>query len=275
MSLAIRVGENNDKDGVFIYFDAVSSYSQTYSGQVTKHPVDAGASIVDHFVKNNASFTITAIITGVDVSTGSYLIQDLEGNYPYNVNQAPTPVSVTSTDQSVLSQLIPDSIGQFLPNTIPDVIMDSARIDIIDQVRDSLIDLVSGSKLNETTGQFESNIQVVRLFEYNGTLLNRILNNLVITSIRFSEDANSGYALYCDITFEQVTFAFLKKTELPKNIRKSLEKKASAKKSVGKCDSTVKDPNNPNAGEEGKCESIVESESDIDPLRATRTELRN
>lgn len=268
MSLAIRWGENNDADGGFLLFDAVTVYTQNYTGKTTSHPIDAGASITDHYIKDNPTFTISAVITGVDVSTGSFVIQDIEGNFPFNVQFPPTPVSVTSTDDSVLTKLIPDSIGQFLPETTPEVVMDAARASLLDQIRDALIDLVSGSRLNNETGQFESNIQVVKLFEYKETLLNRVLNNLVITSVRFNEDANTGSALYCDIAFEQVTFAVLKKTDLPRDVQQSVKKKASPKKSIGKCDSTVKSTDNSdNTDPQGKKEAINKSQNDVDPLR--------
>ena len=268
MSLAIRWGEREDPNGGFIYFDAVKSYSQDYSGKVTQHPIDSGASITDHFVKNNSRFTVSAVITGVDISTGTYLIQDLAGLSPYNSNEAPNAVSVNSTDNSVLSKLIPNSIGQFLSDSTPDVIMDGSRADLLDTIRDAMIGLTSGTILNEQTGQFDSNIQLVRLYEYRGTLINRILNNLVITNIRFNEDANTGYALYCDITFEQVTFAFLKKTDIPKDVQQPVKKKASTKKSIGKCDSTVKDTTaTDNTDPQGKKDAVDSSVEDVDPLR--------
>jgi len=274
MSLAIRWDENSAEDGGFLYFDAVTAYTQDYTGSVSAHPIDAGASIVDHYIKNNAKFTLSGVITGVDVSTGSYLIQDLDGNFAFNSQFPPNPVSVNSTDDSVLNRFIPASVSQFLPETTPDVVMDAARADVIDQVRDTLIDLTSGSKLNEQTGQFDSNIQIVRLFEYKGTLLNRIINNLVITSVRFNEDANTGSALYCDISFEQVTFAFLKKTEIPKDVQRPVQKKASPKKSVGKCDSTVKDANSAsNNDPQGKKDSVNDSANAVDPSIAQAAEL--
>lgn len=275
MSLAIRWGENNAEDGGFLYFDAVTAYTQDYTGSVSAHPIDAGASIVDHYIKNNAKFTLSGVITGVDVSTGSYLIQDGEGTFAFNSRFPPTKVSVNSTDNSVLNRFIPASVSQFLPETTPDIVMDSVRTNIIGQVRDVLIDLTSGSKLNEKTGQFDSNIQTVKLYEYEGTRLSRPpIENLVITSIRFNEDANTGSALYCDISFEQVTFAFLKKTELPKDVQQPIKKKASPKKSIGKCDSTVKDTDSAsNTDPQGKKDSIKDSANDVDPERAQAAEL--
>lgn len=255
MSLAVSWGDSSVQDGGFIYCDAVSAYTQNYSGQVTRHPIDSGGSVTDHYIRDNPKFTIGAVITGVDISTGTYLIQDLDGNSPYNSNEAPNAVSVNSTDQSVLKKFIPDSIGQFLSDDQPEVTVDSRRTDLIEQIRQALIDLTAGVIFNEKTGQFDPSIQLIRLFEYDNISLRKVINNLVMTKITFKEDANTGYALYCDITFEQVTFAFLKKTTIPKDVQNALKKKASSKASKGKQDST------PDAGTPPK---------DVDPLRQAR-----
>lgn len=258
MSLAIEWGDSSVQDGGFIYLNAVTAYTQNYSGQVTRHPVDGGSNITDHYIRDNPKFTIGAVITGVDISTGTYLIQDLDGNSPYNSNAAPNAVSVNSTDQSVLKKFIPDSIGQFLSDSTPEVVVDSRRTDLIEQIRQALIDLTSGVIFNDRTGQFDPSIQLVRLFEYDNTLLRKVINNLVMTKITFKEDANTGYGLYCDITFEQVTFAFLKKTVIPKDVQDSLKKKTASKASKGKQDSTPQDIGTGN------------SPKDTDPLRQAR-----
>lgn len=262
MSLALRWGNDNEEGGGFIYMDSVTAYTQNYSGKVTSHPVDGGANISDHFVKDNNKITISAVITGVDISTGTYLIQDLVGNAPFNSQEAPTAVSVNSTDQSVLKKFIPDSIGQFLSDSTPEVIVDSRRTDLLEQIRQALVDLTSGVLFNEKTGQFDPNIQIVRLFEYDKTLLRKVINNLVMTNLIFKEDPNTGYGLYCDLTFEQITFAFLKKTTIPKDITNSLKKKASDKSSKGKQDSTPQNVEGADAGSNAP--------KDTDPLRQAR-----
>ena len=258
MSLAISWGDSSIQEGGLIYCDAVTSYTQNYSGQISKHPIDNGGLVTDHYIRSNPIFTIGAVITGVDISTGTYLIQDLDGNSPYNSNQAPNAVSVNSTDQSVLKKFIPDSIGQFLSDSTPEVIVDTRRADLLEQIRQALIDLTAGVVFNDKTGNFDPSIQLVRLFEYDSTLLRKVINNLVMTKITFKEDQNTGYGLYCDITFEQVTFAFLKKTVIPKDVQDSLKKKASSKASKGKQDSTPQDV------------GTGESPKDTDPLRQAR-----
>lgn len=255
MSLCIKWGVDNTQNQGLIFFDAVMSYVRNNKGQITKHPISLGSSVTDHFIKDNQTITLSAVISGADISTNTYLIQDLDGNAPFNSFAPVTSVSVNSTDQSVLKKFIPDSIGQFLSDSTPDVVMDSAREDLMEQVRDALEQLNSGTIYNEKTGQFDPNIQVVQLYEYDGTLLRKVINNLVVTNINFKEDANTGYALYFDMSLEQVTFAFLKKTTIPKDITASLQKKAAKKDTKGKVDST------PDAGAAPK---------DVDPLRQAR-----
>lgn len=254
MSLCIKWGEDSNSGGLIV-FDAVTSYVKNNKGQVTKHPIALGSSISDHFVKANDIIRVSAVISGADISTNTYLIQDLDGNAPYNSFEPPTAVSVNSTDQSVLKKFIPDSIGQFLSDSTPEVVLDSAREDILEQVRDALTQLNSGTVFNEKTGKFDPFIQLVQLYEYDGTVLRRVIRNLVVTDIIFKEDVSTGYALYFDIVFEQVTFAFLEKTTIPKDVTEPLKKKASPKTTKGKADSTA------DTGEPPK---------DVDSLRQAR-----
>lgn len=261
MTLALSWGSTPEEQQ-FIYFDAVLSYNQNYSGQVTGHPVDGGFNITDAFIKQNPKFTLNAVITGADISTNVYLLQDLNGNFPFNTNPAPTPVSVNSTDKSVLRKFIPSSIGQFLFDSSPDIRMQNTRVDVTAQTKEFLINLMSGLKFNEKTQQFDPDIQVVSLYEYTGTFISKILNNLVLTNTTFDERPETGDALYCNMSFEQVSFVTLKKTEIPKTSN-DLSKKASSKKSLSKADSAVKDANNPPNGEA----SPNDQTQDIDPLR--------
>lgn len=258
MSLALR-WEDIDGGG-FVYLDAVTGYSQDHSGKVTSHPIDVGSNVSDHYFKNNPKYKITAVISGVDISTGTYLIQDNAGNVPYNVSAAPSAVSVNSTDSSVLKKFIPDSLGQFLSDSTPEVKTDavrSDRTDLIDQIREMLISLTSGELLNQETGEFNPNIRLVELYEYDGYKLNRPINRLVLTSLNFRETPDTGYALYCDFSFEQISFASLKKTQIPKDVQNSIKKKTDSKVTKGKQDSTVQDASS-------------NSKLDIDPLRQAR-----
>lgn len=256
MSLALRW--DDEDGGGMLFLNAVTSYSQDYSGKVSQHPIDLGGSVTDHYVKNNPRFKISAVITGIDISTGNYLIEDLDGNIPYNVDPPVNPVSVNSTDQSLLQKFIPDSIGQFLSDDAPEVVVDGARTDLLEHIRRILIKLTSGEIFDNTTGQYVPNIQVLNLFEYDGYKITRIIGRLVMTNVTFRETPETGYGLYCDFSFEQVTFVTLKQTTIPQDVQSSLKKKASSKSAKGKQDSTVQDASS---------NSKVEAAPDIDPAR--------
>lgn len=242
MSLALRSGDIGDEKGFFIYFDAVTSYSQNYSGGVTKHPIDSGSPVVDHFTRENPVVTISAVVTGVDVSTGSFNITGIDGERAQNVRQAPNAVSVQGSDNSLIDRFIPSSIGQFLPSSMPEPSMDSARASVVEQVRAALRELIVGVKFNEVTGKEEPNINLVYLYEYNGTLLNRVVTNLVVTDVVFSESVDSGDGLFCDITLEQVQFVGLRREAIPSEYTQEMAAATATKESKGKQDSTEKDP---------------------------------
>lgn len=240
MSLALKW---DDEDGAgFIFMDAVTAYTQDHSGKVTQHPIDSGGVITDHFVKNNSRYRISAVISGLDISTGSYLIQDAEGSSPYNTNFAPNLVQIISTDSSVLRKFIPDTIGQFLPEFTPEVIVDAQRTDLLEQIKEALITLVSGEVVDEETGRFTPKVQLLDLYEYDGSTLTNVINRLVMTSVTFRETPDTGYALYCDFSFERVTFADFKQAKVPTDVQDSIKKKASTKSTKGKQDSKVQDP---------------------------------
>lgn len=252
MSLALRSGDIGDEKGFFIYFDAVTSYSQNYSGGVTKHPIDSGSPVVDHFTRENPVVTISAVVTGVDVSTGSFNITGVDGERAQNVRQAPNAVSVQGSNNSLIDRFIPSSIGQFLPSSMPEPLMDSARASVVEQVRAALRELIVGVKFNEATGEEEPNINLVYLYEYNGTLLNRVVSNLVVTNVVFSESVDSGEGLFCDITLEQVQFVGLRSEAIPQEYTPSMQPQAAPKESQGKQDSTVQEVEEEEAMEESE-----------------------
>lgn len=243
MSLMISWGDvtgDIDTSGR-IFLDAVTAYTQSHTGKVTSHPIDGGGLVSDHFVRDNSKFNISAIISAIDIATDTFLIMDQEGNTPLNARIAPSAVSVESTDNSVLKRLIPSSIGQFLSDVKPTVLVDSAREDQLEQIRSLLKNLMSGVLFNEKTSQFDPNIQLVTLYEFDGIVLRKPEYNLVMTNMVFREDQNTGYGLYCNFTFEQVTFALLKKTTIPKDVATPIKKKSESKATKGKQDSTPQD----------------------------------
>ena len=274
MSFALSWEPDPIQGGGFLYFDAVLGWQRSYTGQVTKHPVDGGSSITDSYINNNPVFTMAAVISGTDLSISTNNLQDETGNIPYNARPAPNAVQVASEDQSLLMRFVPSVINQFLPDTLPDVILDDFRGDTTEEIQDILVNLQSGEGLNQITGQFETLIRPVVLYETNGflSLVKKLPADntkfLVITSIVFREGPDDGQALYADITFEQVRVANLKKVQIPPDlVQAPVKKKITTKKSLGKCDSTTKDTST--STDTSKSGKVDEAQSDVDPLRNT------
>lgn len=245
MSLGIKWGDpqNPNEPSGFIYLDAVTAYSQDYRGQVTKHPVDSGASITDHFIKENPIFNISGIVSGTDLSGIPANITDQEGNRPINAQQQPVSISLNSSASGLL-QYLPDSIGQFLSVSTPSVeVFGNTRTDLTYEiiVKDLLKGILSGIKYNPTKDKVESNIQVVELYEFDKTNIRDIISELVITNFRVREDQDTGDALFLDLTLEQVTFAQLERVELPQEVQDNLKKKVTPRKKKTNAPSTPKD----------------------------------
>lgn len=82
MSFAISWEADEIQAGGFLYFDAVTSWNRNYSGQVTKHPVADGGNVTDHYINNNPVFTMSAVISGTDLSIASINLVDVNGTNP-------------------------------------------------------------------------------------------------------------------------------------------------------------------------------------------------
>lgn len=266
MTLALRWGESvgTEEESGFIYFDAVTSFVENHRGQVTKHPVDGGGLISDHFIRENTSYTLSAVLSAVDVSDGILLLVDEEGNVPYNTNSILQAPVIRGDSGPGLRKFIPNSIGQFLPENSVEVTVQDKRTDHLLYVRQLLTNLISGKRYNEQTQQLDSHVQTVALYEYVGSVISKITINLVLTSISIREDVSTGAGLYCDMTLEKVDFVPLKKVAIPQDVVNSLKSASSSKANKGKQDSTVG-----TVGEEGD----EGGPNDISPLRAAVDDL--
>ena len=246
MSLAIKWGDSNrqDKPSGFIYLSAVTSYTQDYRGQVTKHPVDTGASITDHFVKENSVYNISGVVSGADISYIPFSVAyEYFGGQPGNTLIQPAEINITEEGSGLLKYL-PDSVGQFLTPSLPTVQMfGESRVDFFveELTRDQLSYLMEGVTYDPIKDKVVSNIQLVSIYEFDGVSLRYIIPRLVITNLRTREDSTTGNALYLDLTLEQVTFATLERVTIPQDVQSALTKKVSTKKKKTSANSTPKD----------------------------------
>lgn len=261
MTFAISWEPSESNAGGFLLFDAVTSWNRSFTGVVSKHPIDGGSNISDHYINNNPVFTMSAVISEVDIARISGILRNELGESPSNARHRPTAVQVTSTDASSLMKYLPNVIGQFLSDSTPEILMDgvpgSEGDGVLDEsrfrgssyiegIQDLLVSLQSGEGINLVTGQLETTIRPVTLYETNDNDISLVkklpaddTKALIITGLNFREDTESGYALYADITFELIRFANLKKVALPPDlVQAPVKKKVATKKSLGTCDST-------------------------------------
>lgn len=232
MSVAIQWGYPTPSEGGtqgFIYMDATTSLDKTLTGQVSKNPIDGGGNIADHFTRDNPIVTFSGVISGVDISAKyKQLKDDGNGNRPTNVKNAPDAVKINNIGNEFYN-LVPDAIGQFFKPSSPSIVLSVQSSNTLKSIQQKLESLF-----------LDGNVQLITLYEYQGNELRREpLTNLVMTSLRFSDGVDTGNALYCSITLEQVTFADSKKVTIPKELVSPLiESAASPTEDLGKQDST-------------------------------------
>lgn len=219
----------------FIYFDAVTVLKKSWSGQVSKQPIDGGGLITDHFTRDNPVVTFSGVISGVDISAKNRSIPDENSNTPTNIRPTPEAVQINQSSNPLLN-LLPAGIGQFFKPSSPAVVMSSQSIETLKSIQVNLESLFA-----------DGQVQLVTLYEYYQNNLKREpLQNLVMTSLVFTDTPETGEALQCDITLEQITFGKVRKSRIDSKIQQSLvsqdlANKAASVQDSGKQDSTIKD----------------------------------
>lgn len=241
MSLGIKLPADDDyQDSAFwIYFDAVTLYSRTQRGQVTKNPTARGRASTDNFTAENPTFGFTGVISFADISSVYSLIRDDEQNLADNASDQPAAITIQSSSDSLIN-LIPASISQFLKPATQSISMVTARTNYKDYVEACLTKLMSGSFYNNKTQRSQTRIRPIKLFEFEGVALTKTYEDLCLVSVDIKETADSGNALFCDLQFEQVNFVKLSTTALSSDVVKALKSKAAPKAKKGSVPKTPK-----------------------------------
>ncbi|MNK14285.1 hypothetical protein D3C87_323850 [compost metagenome] len=246
MSLAIKFGDNNDPNQLsgFIYFDVVTKYSKQLSGKVTSHPLDAGASITDHYISENPKYSIVGVISSADISGIPSKIL-IDGEAPLNVNPQTGAVIVNDSFSGLLS-FIPNTSSQFLNSQPESVSVDSfQRTDYKDQINTLIEKLMTGLVYNEQEKKLRNRMTLITLYEFIEDILSIESEDLVMTNCSFEEDPDTGNGLFVTMTLEQVSFVTLQKTELPRDVSASLSKSSQSTSKKSKADGTEKTVGNP------------------------------
>lgn len=250
MTIALKIGDEDSQVRGFIYLDAVTAYTKTLGGQVTKHPVDSGVNIADHFISNNQKFTIEGVVSDVDITGFSDLV-NINGEKPMNAN--PRPAQPTIQGQNSTLQYLPSSVKQFFERSEASVTPSGESPTTSPTVEALLEDLLRATHYNEADKKWRNKMTFTTLYEMNGTNFVNAKTELVITDISIPETTDNGDALYLSISLEKIRLVTLDKTEMPKKAASGVKKKVAGKESQGKQDcpegvgDTTKKSTNPDA----------------------------
>lgn len=237
MAIAI-LRQNTD----LIWLDAVIQWDKNYSASVTKHRVEQGGKISDHASEENPTFSISGVVSGVDFGSTKPIISEEDAKAygigtEINVEQI-NHVVISSTKQPLIVKLLPDSLRQFLTSDVPpSVEFQPARLvesDIMITIERILIELNRGvKKIVNKRNVTQKELVTILEFDQNGKIINDH-KDCFLTSVSFSENADSGYALYPNLTFEQIRFVPLISTTIPTNVAPSVKNVRVDKSDKGK-----------------------------------------
>lgn len=234
MTIAIK-----RSNGDLIWFDAVTSFSRQLSGSVTKHPLETGAVITDHSSTNNEVIQLAGVLSDFDFNLHRPVINPQDALFLGLTNKQfvnNTPItSANGTEGSLynniliepapgFAELLPESIGQFFGSNAPTVSLDPrtpSKVKPALSVQDDLI------------AMRDNNEEFALLSFYNETL-RETLTNCVMTSLTFSEDAESGEAVYPVITIERVMYSTSSNVRIRTRVASSVESNATPQQNRGK-----------------------------------------
>lgn len=243
MSLALQFGDDSSSEDMsaLYYINVVENYVKETKGVLSKHPLDSGARIGDHFTADNMIFQIKGVITSADITYAAYTTS-FNATGQNNLQQKAPPQAVqVSNGDSVLTKYIPDVIGQFLSPLEPTIIGETSEVveygvSFSEFIERMILDVI----YNPETATYRNSIVPVTLYEMEGNsyFKKAPYTNLVVTSFRVTETPDTGRGCHFDMTLEQTRFTELMRAELPPEVSQEVARQAEVTKNKGKADST-------------------------------------
>jgi len=191
MTYAIR-----RQNGDVLWFDAIIDVTEDYTATVSKHPLSTGSFVSDHTTVDNKKFNIRGILSDADFNLdrptdeGWHSVTDKQ----YTNNTATVTPVVIKSEGAKWRSFLPEVVSQFTASTIPTVtVTPQSKVKPAHAVR---LDLVS----------ILENREAFALVEYNTNLVSRSWENVVMTSLSFAEDPETGEGLFPVMQMEQVTY---------------------------------------------------------------------
>lgn len=166
-----------------ILMDCVPSFNEAYDATVTSHPIEGGSKITDHFIVNNNKIKISGIVSDYNFINPIKAQMNKVLGYEATVNNAEKNSRV---------------------NPFGDMVVPSFN----------LAQSVSAEAVRKRLISIANNGEFVEIFLYseNGGMLDSF-KNCLLTSLDFSKSADSGFAVYPEMQFEQVKVVRVRVTQ--------------------------------------------------------------
>lgn len=221
-------------NGDLIWFDAITQFSERYTGTLTAHPLEKGNVVNDHTTLNNIEINLSGIISDADFNLTRPTITDDDAvNWKINnkqfVNNSPVDTTVSIEYKPGLSQFLPESISQFITPAEPVVIVpDYDRPKFAARVKDEL------TQMQRTAENFS-------LVDFQNGRIWRVIDNCVMVSLDFTETPESGDAIYPVMAIHVARYVDTRAVKVPiTNKGRKTAKAAERKEAAG--DDASKEP---------------------------------
>lgn len=191
MTYAIR-----RQNGDVLWFDAITEIAEDYTATVSKHPLSTGSFVSDHTTVDNKKFNIRAVLSDADFNLnrpseeGWRNVSDKQ----YTNDTQTAKIVVIKQEGAKWRSFLPEVVSQFTASTIPTVtVTPQSKVKTAHAVRLDLISLLEDR-------------EAFTLVEYSTNLVARSWENMVMTSLSFTEDPDTGEGLFPVMQMEQVVY---------------------------------------------------------------------
>ena len=215
-----------------IHLSVITSYGLNYNNTVTSHPVENGSKISDHVQAENLSVSIRGVVVDTDIFSGTNVVSE-----PAILSQNDAFTVVASTGSNV-------KLGG---DVVKKALLDARNNKELCTIIDGEVGITG-----RATGKVKN-----------------VYNNCVITSLSFSEGADSGDGVEVSLTLEQIKLVTLREVvvNVPTKTTKGTGKSNKAADGKPKTNTPAQ---NTKPNEKGKSEGSILKRG-VDKARGTLT----
>lgn len=245
------------EDGTLIWIDAVTSFTETLSAQVSSHPISAGAKVTDHRIRENTEIQVSGVWSDADFNNNRPL------GYVFMNNQSivtPGIENVSIAMYDLAPKYLPESISQYLGTGDPDVKFNNIQSKPI-----------SAKMVADRMRIAHRNGDLMSLYSFFGNILEGVYINCQLINFTMNETPETGDCVEFSMSLEQIEFAYSVEVAVKRKEKKSsdekIEKKTDDKVQCGNQGTKTNNTSTPTNG------TVVTSDKDASSLSSGKTDL--